>query len=98
MKEIYFGHFRVTIVEHIRQIEDTRPLSHTSEWFLLRYLKRIVKNIDETASPGRIDGTVRSLVRFYVDNVEENSELGDRCTRIYNAYKKALREQQEKGS
>lgn len=98
MKEIYFGHFRVVVVEHIKQIEDSQPTSHTTEWFLLRYLKRIVKNIDEPASPGKVEGTVRSLVRFYVDNIDEKSELGDRCTRIYEAYKKALREQQEKNS
>ena len=98
MKVVYFGHFRVLIIEHIRQIEETQPASHSTEWFLLKYLKRIVKHIDEPASPEKIEGTVRSLVRFYVDNVEEKSELGDHCTRIYDAYKKALREQQEKGS
>lgn len=98
MKEIYFGNFRVVIIEHIKEIEETVPEAHSTEWFLLKYFKRIVKTIDDPASPGKVDGTIRSLVRFYVDNIDENSELGDRCTRIYAAYKKALREQQERDS
>lgn len=96
MPEIYFGHFRTLVIEHIGEIESGEPAPHSTEWFLLKYLRRIVKNIDEPASPGKIDGTIRSLVRFYVDNIEENTELGDHCTRIYNEYKKALREHQEK--
>ena len=98
MKEIYFGGFRTVVIEHIKEIRDTEPESHTTEWFLVKYLNRIVKTIDEPASPEKIEGTIRSLVRFYVDNIEENTELGDRCTRIYEEYKKALREQQERDS
>jgi len=39
---------------------------------------------------------MRSLIRFYVDNIEESSDMGERCIAIYEQYRKTLRENQEK--
>ncbi len=91
MAEIYFGDFRVVVNRHIKEIEADNPESHSIEWFLLKYLRRIVKYADVPPSPGRIDNSIRALISFYVDNVETNSPLGERCTEIYEEYRKTLR-------
>lgn len=97
MRKIYFEDFRLTVVRHAREIESYAPESHSMEWFLLKYLRRIIKATEaEPVSPGQLEGTVRSLIRFYVDNIEENSDMGERCTAIYEQYRKTLRENQEK--
>ncbi len=98
MPRIYFEDFRLTVINHVREIETLEPESHSLEWFLLKYLRQIIKATEaEPVSPGRVEGTVRSLVRFYVDNIEEHSEMGDHCTRIYEEYRRTMRENQEKG-
>jgi hypothetical protein len=91
MREIYFGDFRLIVIEHIREIEALTPRSHTTEWFLLRYLKRIVQNANPPATRGRMENCMRGLIRFYVDNIEEDSPLGERCRFIHEAYVRALR-------
>ena len=96
MKEIYFGDFRTFVIEHVRTLEQQEFESHSTEWFLLRYLKRVVKTTEIPTSPERVEGSIRSLVRFYVDNIDEKSELGDQCIKIYDEYRKTLRTQQEK--
>lgn len=97
MRKIYFEDFRLTVVRHTREIESSAPESHSMEWFLLKYLRHIIKATEaEPVSPGRVEGSVRSLIRFYVDNIEENSDMGERCTAIYEQYRKTLRENQEK--
>lgn len=95
MREIYFGEFRLTVVQHIREIEAENPPYQSTEWFLLRYLKRIEKTVEPPASPGRVDNSIRALIRFYVDMIEEQSELGERCRMINEEYRKALRIHQE---
>lgn len=98
MSEIYFDYLRSLVNEYINDLKSREPESHSLEWFLLKYLRRIEKTSQTPAVPGQVEGAVRSLVRFYVDNIEENSELGDLCTRVYNAYHRVLREHQEKQS
>jgi len=44
MREIYFGEFRIYVIEHIRAIEAQNPDYQSTEWFLLRYLSKIEKN------------------------------------------------------
>ena len=39
---------------------------------------------------------MRGFIRFYVDNIDEKSELADRCLKIYGQYRKTLREAQVK--
>jgi hypothetical protein len=96
MARIYFEDFRLLVIRHAKEIEAAAPESHSPEWFLLRYLRRIIKAAEEPASPGRVEGSIRSLIRFYVDNIDANSNLGERCTFIYEEYRKTLRENQEK--
>jgi hypothetical protein len=95
MKKIYFGDFRVYVLEHIKEIQNDEFESYTTEWFLIRYLKKITKITEEgNLEYTRVEGSMRSLVRFYVDNVEDKSELGERCKKIYNEYRNLLRKKQ----
>jgi hypothetical protein len=98
MADIYFGDFRVVVINHIKDIDTTNPGSHSIEWFLLKYLKRIVKNTEQPTSPGKVEGSVRALVRFYLDNIEEKSDLGNRCIHVYEEYRKTVKHYQEQGS
>ncbi|MFT5133463.1 MAG: hypothetical protein ACI9SC_001935 [Gammaproteobacteria bacterium] len=94
MREIYFGDFRSYVIQHIRQIEKIDYDVDSLEWFLLKYLRRVVKATENENAPGRIEGCMRSLVRFYVDNLDERSELADQCIKIYNQYRLTLRHSQ----
>ena len=96
MARIYFEDFRLLVIRQAREIEAAVPESHTPEWFLVRYLRRIIKAAEEPTSPGRVEGSMRSLIRFYVDNIDAKSHMGERCTFIYEEYRKTLRENQEK--
>jgi hypothetical protein len=91
MREIYFGDFRLIVIEHIREIEALNPQSHTTEWFLLRYLKRIAHNANPPTTRGHMENCMRGLIRFYVDNIDEKSPLGERCRFIHAAYVQTLR-------
>ncbi len=94
MREIYFGDLRLMVIEYIREIDATGPEAHSIPWYLLKYLRRIVKSTTTPARPGQVEGAIRSLVRFYVDNIDERSETGRRCINIYDQYRKVLRETQ----
>ena len=95
-KEPYFADFRLHVLEHIRLIEGQEYESHSTEWFLLRYLKRIEKCANPPSRRGDMENAIRALIRFYVDNLEERSDLGTRCQTIYNEYRKCIRYQQQK--
>ncbi len=91
MKEIYFGDFHDYVLEHIRDIEGPDLESYTTEWFFIRYLKKITKiTIEGNLKYTRVEGPMRSLIRFYVDNIEEQSELGERFIKIHNKYRALL--------
>lgn len=94
MREIYFGDFRVYVMQHVRQIEASGHELDSIEWFLLRYLRRLIRTLESDGGPGRVESSMRSLVRFYVDNIDQNSELGDKCIKIYDEYRKTLRSSQ----
>jgi len=95
MSRIYFEDFRLLVIRHVREMEAEKPESHSPEWFLLKYLRRIAKTAEGPVSPNRVEGSLRSLIRFYVDNIDETSDMGRRCTAIYEAYRKTLRENRE---
>jgi hypothetical protein len=97
MARIYFEDFRLLVMRHAKEIETAAPELQSPEWFLLRYLRRIIKAAEEPASPGSVEGSMRSLIRFYVDNIDASSDMGERCMFIYEEYRKTLRENQEKG-
>ena len=69
MREIYFDDFRTYVIQHMKQIETIDYELDSIEWFLLRYLRRIVTSIESESGTGRVEGSMRSLVRFYVDNM-----------------------------
>lgn len=94
MREIYFDDLRLMVAGYIREIDNTSPQNSSIEWFLLRYMKRIVKATESPAQSGRVEGTVKALVRFYVDNIDEKSETGRICINIYEQYRKTLRDSQ----
>ena len=96
MREIHFDSLRIMVVEHIKEINATDPKAQSTEWYFLKYLKRIVDKTDPPSRSGQVEGTIRSLVRFYCDNIDEKSELADRCIRIYIEYRRVLREHQTK--
>lgn len=95
MREVYFGEFREYVLRHYREISARDPEFQSTEWFLLRYLKRIEKATNPPAVPGQVENSMRGFVRFYVDRIDEKSELGDRCIMIYEEYRKTLRIAQE---
>ncbi len=95
MPDIYFGDFRKIVIQHFKAIEAENPEYQSTEWFLLRYLKRVEKTTNPPSSPGRVENSMRGLIRFYVDMIEENSPLADRCKDVYEEYRKALRIEKE---
>ncbi len=95
MREIYFGEFREIVVLHIKEIDVKNPEYQSTEWFLLQYLKRIEKNTIPPASSGKVENSMRALIRFYVDMIDERTELGERCRMINEAYRKTLKSGQE---
>jgi hypothetical protein len=94
MKKIYFGDFRLYVISHIKEIQKVEIEAYTTEWFLIRYLKKIIKIADGNKEYNEVEGPIRSLIRFYVDNIDEKSELGDRCKKIHLEYRKLLRQKQ----
>ncbi len=94
MKKIYFGDFRLYVIKHIKEIEQAEIEAYTTEWFLIRYLKKISKVADGNIEYNIVEGPIRSLIRFYVDNIDDKSELGDRCKKIHIEYRNLLRKKQ----
>lgn len=95
MRNIYFGDFRNIILHHYKEIEAENPDYQSTEWFLLRYLRRIDKNITPPATPEKVENSMRGFIRFYVDRIDEKSPLAERCIKIYEEYRKTLRANQE---
>ncbi len=91
MGEINFGDFRRFVDGHIKEVYALNPESHSVEWFLLKYLRRIEKNAREAVSRERLDNSIRALVRFYVDALEDDSPLSRRCLEVYDEYRSTLR-------
>ena len=94
MRKIYFGDFRVYVIEHIKEIQQNEVEAYTIEWFMIRYLKKITKVTEGRTEYTKVEGPIRSLIRFYVDNIDEQSELGERCRKIHEQYRKLLLEKQ----
>lgn len=95
MKTFYFGDFHEYVVGQIKELESIEIESHSTEWFLIRYLKKISKvTIEGNLEYSRVEGLMRALIRFYVDNIDEHSDLGDRCIKIHDKFRATLRQQQ----
>jgi hypothetical protein len=91
MTLIYFGNFHAVVKQHINEIDMLNPEFQSTEWYLLQYLRRIEKNTDSPVSTAAIDNSIRALIRFYVDSIDEHSPLGDHCIRVYQEYRKTIR-------
>ena len=96
MREIYYGDFREMVIRHYREIAAGAPEFQSTEWFLLRYLKRIGNAADMPVTPGRLENSMRGFIRFYVDQIDERTELGRTCISIYEEYRKTLRRSQQR--
>lgn len=94
MRKIYFGDFQIYVKGHIKEIQKDDIEAYTTEWFLLRYLKKITKVTEGSKEYSYVEGPIRSLIRFYVDNIDEKSDLGVRCKKIHEEYRKLLYEKQ----
>ena len=95
MREVYFGDFREYVTRYYREIAGRDPDFQSTEWFLLRYLRRIDKATNPPVVRGQVENSMRGFVRFYVDMIDEKSELGEICVRIYEEYRRTLRCYQE---
>lgn len=89
-RKIYFGDFHLFIKNELKTLKDEEPESYSTEWFLMRYLKRIVKESESNLEPWRVDREIRKMIRFYVDNIDETSANGERCRRIHEEYRKTV--------
>ena len=89
-RKIYFGNFHLFVKAELKALKDEEPESYSIEWFLIRYIKRIVKESESSLEPWRIDRTIRQMVRFYLDNIDEKSPNGERCRRIHEEYRKTI--------
>ena len=96
MRNIYFGDSRLLIQHHIKNIENTGPNPYSIVWFLLRDLRKIAGITIESAALGRADICIKAMIRFYLDNINDKLELGDRCIIIYDEYCKIIRSKQDK--
>jgi uncharacterized protein (UPF0305 family) len=89
-RKIYFGDLRIVIVEHINEIKQQDIEAYSTEWFLLKYLQRLSVSTNELSRSHEVEGSMRALMRFYVDNIEERSDLARRCKHIHSKYRETL--------
>ncbi len=94
-EKLFFCDFRVLVQQHYHALAAQAPEAHSTHWFLLRYVRRIVRSCEQPAAPWRVESAIKSMLRFYVDNIDEQSEQGERCRQVYQAYKKTVRQSQE---
>ncbi|MBF8269457.1 MAG: hypothetical protein HW386_1166 [Gammaproteobacteria bacterium] len=94
MAIVYFEDFRSIVLTHYREVAAENPEYQSTAWFLLRYLKRIEKTTTMPTTPEHVENSMRGFIRFYVDRIDAKSPLGERCIRIYEEYRKTLRDKQ----
>lgn len=86
-----FVEFRELLRHHVRELESRYPERYSLEWFFLRYLQRVNKRAQAGHSPRACSGAMRGLTRFYVDQVEADSELAARFDAVLECHRYALR-------
>jgi hypothetical protein len=87
----HFDEFRVVLVRHIKELTATRPEAQTTEWYLLKYMRRIHRKVNVSTSPREIENTIRALIRFYLDAIDDGSELDERCREVLKFHHRSLR-------
>ena len=89
--QTHFEEFRLVLVRNIKELTARRPDEQTTEWYLLKYMRRIYRKVIVSTSPREIENTMRALIRFYLDAIEEGSELEARCHEVLGSHRRALR-------
>jgi hypothetical protein len=89
--QAHFDEFRLVVVRQIKELKALGPGAQTTEWYLLRYMQRIHAKVVVSNSPRDVENTIRALIRFYLDAVDEGSELEERCKEVLKFHRRSLR-------
>jgi hypothetical protein len=89
--QTHFDEFRLVVATQIKELVALRPDADTTEWYLLKYFRRIHKKVIVSNSAREIENPMCALIRFYVDSIDEGSELEQRCKRVLQSHNRALR-------
>ena len=87
----HFDEFRLVLVAQIRELSALEPEHQTTVWYLLKYFRRIHKKVTVSTSARGVENTIRALIRFYVDKIDEGSELEERCKHVLRSHRRSLR-------
>jgi len=90
MKDPDYTELRKVLNRHIKDLQNDGPEYQSTHWFLLRYMRRIRANTEKEDPRRRVESSVRAFIRFYLDRVEEQSDLGMRCRDIMDTRRKLL--------
>ncbi len=90
MPGTFFGDLHRLVVTQIREIEAESPDAYSTEWFLLSYLRRVADNANPPSSRHGVENSMRALLRFYVDIIEVDSALGQRCRLVFETHRRCL--------
>ena len=91
-----FVEFREIVTRHVTELEREYPERQGTTWYFLRYLQRVSRRAQAVESPVELESAVRALTRYYVDNIDEDSELAARFQDVLDAHRHALRSQHER--
>ena len=89
--QTHFDAFRMVVVEQIRELTALRSEAQTTEWYFLKYLRRVHKKVIVSTSPREIENTIRALIRFHFDAIGGGSELGLGCKNVLQFHRRSLR-------
>ena len=91
--QTHFDEFRVVLTRHIKELTASHPGAQTTPWYLLKYLRRIQRKVAVSTTPREVENTIRALIRFYLDAIDEESELDQRCREVLKFHRRASRSQ-----
>jgi hypothetical protein len=86
-----FVEFRELLQRHVKQLQKPYPERYSTEWFFLRYVRRLDFDAQSDEAPQACNSAMRGLTRFYVDQVAEHSELAVAFEEILECHRYALR-------
>ncbi|MDA0824134.1 MAG: hypothetical protein O3C28_17185 [Proteobacteria bacterium] len=89
--QTHFDDFRTVVAAQIKELVALGPKAGTTEWYLLKYFRRIHKKVTVSTSAREVENSIRALIRFYLDAIDEGSELELRCKTILQSHNRALR-------
>ena len=88
-----FDDFRDLVTHHVRELEAEDPAFQSTPWYFLRYLKRVSTTAAEASHAREVENSIRALIRFYVDSVDEKSPLQLRFEQVLEYHNRAMRYQ-----